>query len=174
MDAESRGIMRYCVATYGFGNGTVLDFGSYDVNGTYRDLIPGRYIGVDIIPGPNVDVLLDSPEFREIHDADAVISGQTIEHVADVPAFMAAMFGALKPGGHLVIIAPSEGPPHDYPVWVRNYDEAALREAVEAGGFEVIACTTSQHLPWKLCCCVAKKPVPITRKRKERYEDIES
>jgi len=174
MDEESREIMRYCVMTYGFGKGTVLDFGSYDVNGTYRDLIQGKYIGVDIIAGPNVDVLLDSPEFRQIEGVDAVISGQTIEHVADIPAFMAAIFGALKPGGYFVIIAPSDGPGHDYPIWVGNFDEARLQGAVEAGGFEIISVTTSTVLPWKLCCCVARRPEPAKKQRKEKHEDIES
>lgn len=170
MDAESMGIMAYCATVYGFKDKKVVDLGSYNVNGTYRPIFTGEYIGVDIIPGPNVDVLVDSPEFRAIQDADAVISGQVIEHVEDVPAFIAEAFGALKPGGTFVCIAPSDGPPHDYPVWVRNYPDVLLREVVEAGGFEVLACTTSQQLPWRLCCCVAKKP-ENTETRKDEDEN---
>jgi SAM-dependent methyltransferase len=170
MDTESHQIMHAAIQEHGFGGGTVLDFGAYDVNGTYRGLMQGKYIGVDIIPGPNVDVLLDSPEFRQIQGVDAVISGQTIEHVADIPGFMAAIIGTLKPGGYFVIIAPSEGPGHNYPIWVGNFPEERLREAVVAGGFDIVSVTTSSVLPWKLCCCVARKPELMKRYRKANSE----
>ena len=42
------------------GGGSVLDVGSYDVNGTYRPLFPAGwdYLGVDIEKGPNVDLVV--------------------------------------------------------------------------------------------------------------------
>jgi hypothetical protein len=42
----------------------VLDVGSYDVNGTYKDIINDpawTYVGADLAAGPNVDVVLQSP-----------------------------------------------------------------------------------------------------------------
>jgi hypothetical protein len=171
MDAESRMLMQGVIAEYGFGAGIVVDIGSYDVNGTYRDLISGTYIGVDIVPGPNVDVLMGSTEWKDLWDVDAVISGQTLEHVADIPALMDGIQGVLKPGGILCIIAPSDGPGHDYPIWVGNFPEERMREVVGAGGFEIISVTTSQTPPWKLCCCVARKPKANSKKRKAKYED---
>ena len=171
MNQTSINMMNEAVEKYGFRDGIVVDVGSYDINGTYKALFAGKYIGADNAPGPNVDVLMDSPEFRQIEGVDAVISGQTIEHVADVPAFMAAIFRVLKPGGILCIIAPSEGPAHYYPIWVRNYPEALLREVVAAGGFEILSMTKNEELPWKLVCCVAKKPEEIIETRKEEDED---
>lgn len=180
MDANSINMMKAVVDELELSDKTVVDMGSYDVNGTYRGLFPsvditmgGQYIGVDIIPGPNVDVIVGSDEWNAIEDVDAVISGQTIEHVADIPAFMAGIFRILKPGGVLCIIAPSEGPGHDYPIWVGNFPEDRMRATVEDAGFEIQSIIVSPELPWKLCRCVALKPnvKPPSKSRKGFSED---
>jgi len=158
MDDTSMGLMREVVMKYGFGDGTVVDMGSYDVNGTYRSLISGKYIGADIIPGPNVDVIVGSDEWDEIENVDAVISGSTIEHVADIPGFMTEIYRILKPGGIFCIVAPSEGPAHDYPIWIGNFPEERLIPVVEAGRFEILEISTNPLWPWRLVTCVAKKP----------------
>lgn len=157
MDQTSMDLMKEVVDKYELRDKIVVDIGSYDVNGTYRSLFSGKYIGVDIIPGPNVDVLMGSTLWGFIGNVEAVISGQTIEHVADIPALMREIQRILKPGGLLCIIAPSEGPPHDYPIWVGNFPEERMREVVNAGGFEILSCTVSDVLPWRLTTCVARK-----------------
>lgn len=180
MDVNSISIMKAVVDKHNLAGKFVVDMGSYDVNGTYRSLFTGWYVGVDIIPGPNVDVLVGSDEWMALDSVDAVISGQTIEHVADIPEFMAGIFRILKPGGLLCIIAPSDGPAHDYPIWVGNFPTDRMKQTIEDGGFEIISITVSEELPWKLCCCVAQKPEAAsveqsnTEKRKEMHENIES
>src|SRR6187399_466515 len=62
------------------------DIGSYDERANYRALCanPGwKYVGVDLTEGPNVDVVLPSPYEFPFPDGhfDALISGQTFEHV---------------------------------------------------------------------------------------------
>lgn len=67
----------------------VADVGSFDVNGTYRELFSQtewKYCGFDVAAGPNVDAVLSSPEDwrldpRHIEAYDVVISGQVLEHV---------------------------------------------------------------------------------------------
>ena len=172
MDSESMLLMHGVVEKYDLKDKTVVDVGSYDVNGTYRALFTGKYIGVDIIPGPNVDILMGSEEWEKIENVDAVISVQTIEHVANIPGFMTEIWRALKSGGILCIIAPSEGPAHDYPIWVGNFPEERMREVVTAGRFEILSCAVSDVLPWKLVTCVAKKSEVILKKRKEKHEDF--
>ena len=65
---------------------TIVDLGSADYNGSYRPIFaqkPWRYVGVDLEPWKNVDLVLrDAYHWREIKTAsvDAVVSGQTSEH----------------------------------------------------------------------------------------------
>ena len=50
------------LSRYAIDAGTVVDIGSMDVNGTYRHLFPAwRYIGVDMEPGPGVDIVVHKP-----------------------------------------------------------------------------------------------------------------
>ena len=160
MHGESLNLMKEFVEEYGLQNARVVDVGSYNVNGTYRDLFSeaAEYVGVDIIPGPNVDVIMDSPEWEALLPVDAVICGQTVEHCADIPKLMKSMFDVLKPGGLLCVIVPSEGPPHDYPIWVGNFSKEQMAELVEAPGFEIVRHTVNDFGVFKDNCCVARKP----------------
>lgn len=165
-------LMKEFVEKYDVRGVTVVDMGSFNVNGTYRDLFPeGQYIGVDIVEGRNVDIVVGSEEWDELENVDVVISGQTIEHVPDIPGFMAGIYRILKPGGLLCVIAPSAGPGHDYPVWVGHFSEEKMSEVVIAGGFEILSCKTSDIEVWRDTCCIARKPQSIIKKGKERYED---
>ena len=104
--------MKKFVEEYGLQKSSVIDVGACDINGTYRDLFPGgKYVGVDVRPGPNVDVIMGSKEWKALKKADAVISGQSLEHAEYVQGFMAEIYGAVKSGGLVCIIAPSAGSP---------------------------------------------------------------
>ena len=86
---------------------TVLDIGATDINGTYKHLFKDySYIGADLQPGPNVDIVLPHPYKWDIGQWDIIISGQVLEHVEDIAAFMHAVHDALKPGGITCHIAP--------------------------------------------------------------------
>ncbi|MGW8324092.1 MAG: methyltransferase domain-containing protein [Desulfobacterales bacterium] len=88
----------------------LADFGSYDVNGTYRKIIPEKwtYTGYDIVSGPNVDVVMN--EFKckaRSNFYDVVISGATLEHCTNPELLVKEMARVLKPSGIMVIQAPS-------------------------------------------------------------------
>ena len=91
----------------------ILDLGSQDFNGSYRSLFenpPWRYVGLDMAPGKNVDVVLRDPyHWREIkaESADVIVSGQTFEHTEFFWLSMREIARALKVGGLLCLIAPS-------------------------------------------------------------------
>lgn len=89
----------------------VLDVGSQDINGSYRQMfeeVGCEYIGADIIPGNNVDVLILNPSDLPFpaNDFDVVICGQVLEH-AERPWILAIeMARVLKVGGLACWIAP--------------------------------------------------------------------
>ena len=101
---------------------SILDLGSYDVNGSYREyfeVYSWRYRGIDMVAGENVDIVLQDPyNWREISSgsADVLISGQAFEHIEFFWLTMLEIARVLKPGGLCCLIAPSGGPEHRYPV----------------------------------------------------------
>ena len=159
MHANGMNLMVDFVKEHDVAGKVVVDMGSYDVNGNYRSLFTGEYTGADITPGPNVDVLVDSPEWKELRNIDVVISGQTLEHVADIPKFINDIFSILAPGGLLCLIAPSAGPAHSFPIWVGHFSAERMTEIVEADGFEIIECKTTESFPFNDTRCIARKPI---------------
>jgi predicted O-methyltransferase YrrM/SAM-dependent methyltransferase len=109
----------------------ILEIGSYNVNGTLRDCAPpgAIYVGVDLSPGPGVDIVLEDPHLLPFADKhfDAVVSSSCFEHD---PMFWVTFMQAVrvtKTGGFIYINAPSNGSYHTVPFdnW-RFYPDAAL------------------------------------------------
>ncbi len=122
MHAESLALMGEMLAAGPQGRGlAVLDVGSYDVNGTFRPLVEGRgglYTGLDMVPGPNVDVVAVDP-YRfpfEADSFDVVMSGSTMEHVEAIWLWVPELVRVLKPGGYLALHTHWSFPEHRYPV----------------------------------------------------------
>jgi len=99
----------------------ILDLGSLDVNGSYReyfDVSPWLYRGVDMIEGENVDIVLEDPyDWKKIrsNSVDVLISGQAFEHIEFFWITMLEIERVLRPGGLCCIIAPSGGTSTDTP-----------------------------------------------------------
>ena len=100
----------------------VLDVGSYDVNGSYKDFFEDKkyeYFGLDMEEGPNVDIVLKNPyDWNEIETDffDIIISGQAFEHIEFFWITMAEMARVLKKDGLLCLIAPNGFKEHRHPV----------------------------------------------------------
>jgi SAM-dependent methyltransferase len=99
---------------------TILDVGGRGLNNdrSYRsvwDDRAGSYCVADIKAGLGVTHVM--PGYYELpfddHYCDLVVSGQTLEHVRNPFRLVAEMRRVLKPGGYMVLIAPSAGPRHD-------------------------------------------------------------
>jgi SAM-dependent methyltransferase len=128
---------------------TILDIGAYDVNASYRPLFnkPGwKYQGVDIAAGPNVDMVLNSVyEFPiESDSVDVIVSGQTFEHIEFFWLTWQEMVRILKPGGHIILIAPSRGQEHRYPVDCWRFYPDGFRALGKLGKLEVL----EVHTDW--------------------------
>jgi SAM-dependent methyltransferase len=100
---------------------SVVDIGSMDVNGTYRELfdpLNWSYVGIDMAPGKGVDLVIRDPYKFPLSDGsvDCVISGQMLEHNEFFWLTFAEKLRILRPTGLVFMIAPSIGPIHRFPV----------------------------------------------------------
>jgi SAM-dependent methyltransferase len=100
---------------------SVLDIGSIDINGSYREIfnnIKIKYVGADLEGGNGVDVVLKDPYHYpfDSESMDVVLSGQTFEHCEFFWQSFVEMCRVLKKDGYLFLICPSAGRVHRYPV----------------------------------------------------------
>jgi SAM-dependent methyltransferase len=101
----------------------VLEVGSYDVNGSPRDVLlsmkPGYYVGIDMRPGPRVDAVLDATRLDESFKSesfDIVVSTEMLEHCQQWRSAVNQMKKVLRPNGLLILTARGPGMElHDYP-----------------------------------------------------------
>ncbi len=108
----------------------VLDCGSLDVNGSFRDLFDRcEYIGIDIAPGKGVDWVgsvadfirhLDDGAIRSGSDSqlltavkkfDVIVSGEMLEHDETWQEDIQHMIDMLRPGGLLAFSCAGKGRP---------------------------------------------------------------
>jgi len=162
----------------------IVDLGSQDIRGSYRPIFDRhswRYVGVDIVPGKNVELVIRDPyNWRELKpgSADVVISGQTFEHTEFFWETAEQIERILKPNGLCCIIAPWNGPVHRYPLdcWRMNCD--GMLAIARYAGLEVLeAWTQSGDSPkydadsnqWHESILIARKPTGASSFRKRIY-----
>jgi SAM-dependent methyltransferase len=104
--------------------GTVLEIGSLDVNGTLRAVLPITH-GIDIRPGKCVDEVLDACNLLERYGPeswDNVVTSNCFEHVEFWEPALRNAWGVLKTGGKFLFEVPTQKKgyhsyPHDYWRW---------------------------------------------------------
>ena len=136
--------------------GRVLEVGSYNVNGSPRCVIQAQeYIGVDMAPGPGVDIVCNAHDLVERfgrESFDAVICCEMIEHDSDPFRSVEAMRAVLKPGGTLVITSPANGfPEHRFPKDYFRFMPDYYRDVLFAGMENVEICAVGGK---EKCTCV--------------------
>lgn len=136
--------------------GRVLDVGSIGRHPHFRQMwepLAWDYTGLDMIEGPNVDVVLDDPWVFPIEDNafDAVISGQMLEHNEFFWLSFIEMNRVLKMGGIMIHIAPSRGHEHRAPQDCWRFYRDGMFALAKWSGFEVVEATTDwapEHLEY--------------------------
>jgi predicted O-methyltransferase YrrM len=145
---------------------SIVDIGAADVNGSYRPFFDKKYYdytGLDLEAGPGVDVVLQNPYEYPLPDnsVDIALSGQMIEHCEFFWTAFKEMVRIVKPDGYLIIIAPSAGPIHRYPVDCYRFYPDGLRALAKWADCEVIDVWLDNRGPWNDVVGVfAKKLVP--------------
>lgn len=125
----------------------IFDLGSYDVNGSYRPLFRNpvwNYQGIDLVDGPNVDIVLKSAYHLPIasRSADVFLSGQAFEHIEFFWLTWLEMVRVLKPGGLIFLLAPSRGPEHRYPLDCWRFYPDAYRALARYASLELLEVNT--------------------------------
>ena len=141
----------------------ILDVGSAVIRGQkkygcYRDLMKSYwyYTGADIVPGRNVDVVLETP-WQFGSEFDVVLSGQCIEHVARPWEWFQEVARVLKPGGTAFIIAPSVIHQHRYPIDTFRYYPDGMYALAEYAGLRPLKSELVRDGKIEDCYLVAQK-----------------
>jgi SAM-dependent methyltransferase len=83
-----------------FSKKRVLDIGSLDVNGNNRHLFyQCEYIGVDVVEGPNVDVVSVAHVFESRRTFDVILSTNAFEHDMYYEKTLLKVVELLREGG---------------------------------------------------------------------------
>lgn len=127
----------------------VVEFGSLDINGGVRDLLPAAatYIGVDVQDGPGVDIVADAATWAPDDPPDLVLCLEVFEHCETWRDLIVNAYNILAPGGLFICTAAAPGrAPHsarresspDADEWYRNIADVDLHDALSAAGFETV------------------------------------
>lgn len=95
-----------------FHDARVLDVGSLDINGSNRGLFAdSEYLGIDLGPGNNVDLVCHAKNFEPGHTFDVVISTEALEHDFLWKHTLRAMRRLCQPSGLILITCGTAGRP---------------------------------------------------------------
>ena len=98
--------------------GKILEVGSFDVNGSIRDVV-NVHTGIDMRSGKGVDLVCkaeDLPNHFEAGFFDAIVTTDTLEHVEHWRECLLGISKVVKPGGRWVCtMASMRKKMHNYP-----------------------------------------------------------
>jgi SAM-dependent methyltransferase len=93
----------------------VVEFGSCNMNGSARDAYPQAksWLGIDIQPGPGVDIVADAATWDTDQRFDVCICAEAFEHTPAWRDIIATAHRVLRDGGlFLASCATNRRPPH--------------------------------------------------------------
>jgi SAM-dependent methyltransferase len=113
MHVEACHFLTYVFNTFQVkANAKVLDVGSGDINGNNRVFFPTQaYIGCDVAPGRNVDIVSPCHLLEFSNEFDVIISSECFEHDMYYQKSMQNIVTMLKPGGLFTFTCASTGRP---------------------------------------------------------------
>jgi 2-polyprenyl-3-methyl-5-hydroxy-6-metoxy-1,4-benzoquinol methylase/glycosyltransferase involved in cell wall biosynthesis len=112
----------------------------------------GKFVGVDLEPGPGVDIVTDASLLSRVirpHSFDIVVSVSVFEHLRQPWKVVLEINKILRTGGLVFIHSHQTFPLHDYPGDFFRFSEEAFKELFSKNlGFEVL--TTGSQVPCRV------------------------
>lgn len=130
---------------------SVVEIGSRNINGTVRPLFPAsRWVGIDLHPGPAVDIVGDMLNFTPDDTVDLVVCCEVLEHAEKWREMVARASNWLKCNGSIIITCAGPGRlPHSHidgcqlrpGEYYGNVTTQELRAELEVNGLRVVICS---------------------------------
>lgn len=144
---------------------TILEVGSAYVNGSVKPQLvamgPIRYVGVDLAPGPNVDVVSRVEHLPDDAQADLVVSCEMLEHAEDWTGAFARMAALTRET--LVLTARGPGFPYHNPPDHWRFCPSDLWRAAVLCGLWPVACEPDPQVPGVFLKAVRRDVAPLIR-----------
>lgn len=132
---------------------SVVEIGSRFINGGVRGLFPSAaYLGLDIAPGPGVDLVADGRSWQPLRLVDTVVCAEVLEHCEQPEAIVRNAAEMLEKGGRLILTCATTGrPPHSgvdggpvrYGEYYRNVTIEELQPTLEEC-FTFVSCVEDE------------------------------
>jgi len=134
-------LRRQLKKTVKYVHGDLLDVGCGQR--PYADIFApraGRYVGVDVAAGPNVDIVADAAKGLPINDQayDTIVCTEMLEHTPYPRESIAEIARVLKKGGYLIVSAPFVHKLHGEPFDYFRFSPHILRLLLEESGLKVV------------------------------------
>jgi len=131
----------------------VIEVGSRDVNGSLRSIMSAwgakRYVGVDIVKGPGVDVVCSAEDIERKfgrESFDVVVSTEMVEHVRNWREAVSSIKHVCKPDGTLLLTTRSIGfGYHGYPFDFWRYETEDMKQIFS--DFEILSLEKDSEAP---------------------------
>jgi len=96
-----------------FHSSRILEIGSLDINGSIRSFFTNCvYVGIDIGPGPGVDVICSGDDYKEPDSSfDSVVSTECFEHTPKWVNIFKNMARLARSGGLIIMTCAGPGRP---------------------------------------------------------------
>ena len=150
-----KAIAEYDVKT----DGDTLELGSHDINGSFRKFFTGPYWGIDQLPAPGVDEVMNAHDLPRAWAGrfDTVVCTEMIEHDPMPWQSISEAASVLKKGGKLLLSTCGFGfPRHDAPTDCFRYTTDGLRGLLEWAGLET-ECTWVLSGPYSTVTAVGRR-----------------
>lgn len=109
-DAVTEWVSR-CIKDVDLSTAHVLEVGSYNVNGSLRPLFDGcrSYYGIDIRPGPGVDMVVNAAWWYTSRRWDIVVCTEVLEHTKEWRQIVQTCCLHTKMDGLVIVTCAGEG-----------------------------------------------------------------